>query len=244
MGNKLKAQPIRIAIAGQAGSGKSTLTNTLIGCAVDGEDECPAFMSSNGASGEYNASGYQTLANSRVYIHDLPGCGTQQHPEGTYAAQWLLEDGEPRYDVVVVVSQQRSLACEKNISVQLNQSHVQNQININAGETGRPSTPVFLVRNRININLGNLHRGTRYKNMDEAQKQRAEFLEFEDAKVAMQDVLHCPSSAGENCIVHCIDARDADKYELPQLRARVASSICSILNDKVQFAARSLSTGA
>ena len=87
-------QPLKIAVVGMSGSGKSTTTNTLAGysdSAAMAKDEkgrsvgalvCNAGRACTGEveGGEFRSEGYRVDGTENIRIYDLPGCGTEKTP--------------------------------------------------------------------------------------------------------------------------------------------------------------------
>jgi len=68
-------EPIRIAITGQSGVGKSTLTNTMRGLPPSARGAAPVSPTQmTGVRAPYQPEGYPALFHPGVIYYDLPGC--------------------------------------------------------------------------------------------------------------------------------------------------------------------------
>ncbi len=93
------SEPIHIAVTGIAGSGKSTLINTLRGLGPGDQGAAPVGVTeSTQQPKDYPHPWYPNLV-----FWDLPGIGTKLNPRHTYLRKISLE----KYDFVLIVSATR-----------------------------------------------------------------------------------------------------------------------------------------
>lgn len=91
---ELEAAAIRIGVIGEAGSGKSSLINAIMGRAVAHVDDAEHAHPPEGE--EYEVDGFKVV--------DLPGCGTQTYPKETYIERLRLRES---YDAFILVTANR-----------------------------------------------------------------------------------------------------------------------------------------
>ncbi|XP_053388636.1 T-cell-specific guanine nucleotide triphosphate-binding protein 2-like [Mercenaria mercenaria] len=94
-----KRTKVKVAVAGNAGVGKSSLINALRGMQDNDDDAAEVGVVETTAT----TRKYPYPENKLVALYDVPGVGTSQYPTETY----LNEVGISTFDVVVIVSADR-----------------------------------------------------------------------------------------------------------------------------------------
>lgn len=97
----LQRQPVKIALTGISGSGKSSLANTIRGLSVEDEGAAPVGIEeTTKALKKYE----WTLPNvTKIELFDLPGVGIKNFSHESYAEKTEMS----RYDFFVIVSSER-----------------------------------------------------------------------------------------------------------------------------------------
>jgi GTP-binding protein EngB required for normal cell division len=92
--------PVRIAVTGMVGAGKSTYINTMR--KLKPAHECAAPVGSTEQHiGQEQVEVYNSLTNPCVSLADLPGYGTAAFPTKSYAEKFKLSE----YDAVVILTE-------------------------------------------------------------------------------------------------------------------------------------------
>ena len=83
----VRNDPVKIALLGVTGAGKSTLTSTVTGCEPKERKDCAKVCKGRACTGEveaYTGKRYAHKDSKRLQFYDLPGCGTPRFPrQGT-----------------------------------------------------------------------------------------------------------------------------------------------------------------
>lgn len=204
----IEGKPLRVAMLGITGIGKSTLTNTLRGLKADDERASKICKSTEctGAEVAFNKLGFTIPGNSMLRILDLPGCGTQKYPRESFVADMSLHVYDV-YMLVLDVSRAGNHQCEKMLFDY-------------AVESGKP---FYLVANRANILVESSD------DEDYSVNEQASILK--KTKYQLQDIFGMLDSSH----IFLVDARykSRSKFDVPNLLGRLRTDVGSLLRAKL-----------
>uniref|UniRef100_A0A7S2H5E8 IRG-type G domain-containing protein n=1 Tax=Octactis speculum TaxID=3111310 RepID=A0A7S2H5E8_9STRA len=200
--SSFQEEPVRIAVMGQSGVGKSTLVNTLRGLSPDAPGAARVSVTQmTGVKSEVAKEGYVSSFYPSVVYHDLPGCGTTQWPRDSYVERFNLPEA---FDAYILVTERRVDESDVWLHTLL-RNH---------------SKPVFVVRNKVNIDL-----------VQEQEDNGMSFEKTTCAiasELAQEFNLERPSDA----YLISAKLRDMERFDFPRLKADIGRSLGAVKRNK------------